>query len=222
MDILMRQKEAQRGQVLDLFMAKPDQPDRSGDAHGRVGDGTVGVDRECGANVEIDDPGDEGDAISRVQSDPIDFFDSGYQRDFPLVARRFENQAAMVFGKLFVGVKQFYAINCPIRRDVHIHFIADLDGRDCTTLFMETQIRNIVFLVIAQFHVFLPSERFDDYRDDQPAVFFHGVSLNLFNGIVPAVPFPVKRKVAEVAVTPTALLHCSSFMMRLRQYPGSR
>lgn len=101
----------------------------------------------------------------------------------------------MIFGKLFVGVEQFYAINCTIRRDINVHFIADLDGRDCATFFMETQICDVVFRVVAKFHVRLQSEKFDDYGDDQPPVFFHSVSLDLFNSIVPAVPFPVKGKI---------------------------
>ena len=79
-------------------------------------------------------------------------FNSCHEGYFLALATRLNNQCTVVPGQLFICVQQLDTINGPVRGNINVHVVADLDRRYLAQLLMESYVCNVIFRIITKLH----------------------------------------------------------------------
>ncbi len=77
------------------------------------------------------------------------------KHNFLSLPGQLQNQVAVVLRQLPIGVEEFNAVNGPVRRDIDVDLVADLEGRHLAGFFVKPDIRDVVLWIVG-----------DSYCDD--------------------------------------------------------
>ena len=69
------------------------------------------------------------------------------------LALQLDDKSTPVFGQLIIGIQELNSLDCSIRSDIDVHVIAERYRRDLSDLLVNSQVRDVVLRIIAEFHV---------------------------------------------------------------------